>query len=789
MNNLQNPLVHAWQWWFTPRSSDPTVRYRESALRVLLPVIILLRVLGTIRNYSGAPDVPRPYAPVWINLAFFVVPIFFSFYFLARQKVGWAGTCFLLHWYLIDLLSLPAEGYWYPGFQISLIMQVILGVLFLPTGAILPFMCFQLLTVGIWGDWLDINYYDPPLLSSGQPVAIFRTTILTLVGQEAIIVFIFRYLRLQMEKSLGLQQASIQQLQAEMTERQQAELALQRSEALYRRAIDAAGAVPYIIRYEAHTFTFLFIGENIFQMTGYSAAEMTAGIWNSLIQEGFPRGKLAHLTYAEADRLTDMDHSLLWECDFHIRTRGGEMRWIADTSVKGFDEKNGNLIAIGIYQDITERKRVENLVQQRLNELVTVNEISQGLTAQLEMESTLKFVAEKLFQTFDIQGLYIALYDSGANLLHFLYRQTPDHIGPVNSQVPGGLTRVVIQTRQPLLINQDYERHFAELGGTRIPTPGNKFPQAWLGVPMYARNEFIGIISVQNYEHELAFTDADVRLLATIGANAGIAIQNAQLYTVVQQELAERKDAEEQIRQLNEELEQRVHERTAQLEASNKELESFSYSVSHDLRAPLRAINGFAKILEDDFSGELSPPVRGFLRNIRDSGDKMAQLIDKLLDLSHIGRGPLKKQALDLNDILHTVVEALTPETENRQIEWIISDLPPVEADPVLIQQVFTNLVNNAIKYTRKRSPARIEIGCFTQNNEAVYFVRDNGAGFDMQYADKLFGVFQRLHRDDQFEGIGIGLATVQRIIQRHGGRIWAEAEVDKGATFYFTLG
>jgi len=219
-----NPIIRAWNRWFTPQSTDPTVVYRERALRFLLPVFFLLRVPSIINEYLGiAPNLPAPYAPLWITLIFFVVPYFFSFYFLMRKEVGWAGIFFILHWYLIDMLSLPAEGYWYPGYQISLIIQVVLSTLVLPSRAILPFLVFQLTTVGVWGNWLDVNYYDPPLLSSGLPVAVFRRAIVTLGVQEAIILFIVRYLRLEMEKSLRFQQMTIEQLQTEVAERKRVE--------------------------------------------------------------------------------------------------------------------------------------------------------------------------------------------------------------------------------------------------------------------------------------------------------------------------------------------------------------------------------------------------------------------------------------------------------------------------------------------------------------------------------------------------------------------------------------
>jgi hypothetical protein len=309
MNTSHNPIVRLWKWWFTPRSSDPTVAYRERALRVLLPLFSVLRVLVAIQNHSGLSDLLKPYASLWVHLVFVIIPLFFSFYFLAQQKIGWAGACFLLHWYLIDMLNLPAEGYWYPGIQISLILQVVMGTLLLPSRTILPYMFFQLLTVGLWGNWLDVNYYEPPLFFSGEPVAFFQRTILTLAVQESIIVFVVRYLRMEMEKSLRLQQVTIEQLQIEIADCQQAELSLQQLENIYRRAIDATGAVPYIFDPAARTLRFL--GDGILSMTGYPASElMSYDQWNKVEQEGFPRGKLAHLTYEEADRITNEDPSI-----------------------------------------------------------------------------------------------------------------------------------------------------------------------------------------------------------------------------------------------------------------------------------------------------------------------------------------------------------------------------------------------------------------------------------------------------------------------------------------------
>jgi light-regulated signal transduction histidine kinase (bacteriophytochrome) len=226
-----------------------------------------------------------------------------------------------------------------------------------------------------------------------------------------------------------------------------------------------------------------------------------------------------------------------------------------------------------------------------------------------------------------------------------------------------------------------------------------------------------------------------------------------------------------------------------ELTASIKELEAFTYSVSHDLRAPLRHISGFSKILAEEFGSNLPTDAQHHLQRIQEGTQRMGVLVDDLLNLARVGRRDLSLQVSGLKSIIDEVITELAPECAGRQIEWKIGDLPFVACDPGLMKQVFQNLLSNAVKFTRPRTQAVIEVGQKNEDGTPVVFVRDNGVGFNMKYADKLFGVFQRLHRPEDFEGTGVGLATVQRIIQKHGGRIWVEAELDKGATFYFTLG
>jgi signal transduction histidine kinase len=257
----------------------------------------------------------------------------------------------------------------------------------------------------------------------------------------------------------------------------------------------------------------------------------------------------------------------------------------------------------------------------------------------------------------------------------------------------------------------------------------------------------------------------------------------------LEKEIGERRKAEREILKLNSELERRVIERTAELEAANKELEAFAYSVSHDLRAPLRAIDGFSQAIEDDEAERLSDPGKDHFQRIRDASRRMGQLIDALLSLSRMVRGTIGRTKVDLSALARSAADDLRRTRPGREVEFIIADGVTAEGDPAMLRAAVDNLLSNAWKFTGNRDKARIEFGVTHKDGEDVYFVRDNGAGFDMAYASKLFTAFQRLHGASEFPGIGVGLATVQRIVHRHGGRIWAHGEVDGGAAFYFTLG
>ena len=299
---------------------------------------------------------------------------------------------------------------------------------------------------------------------------------------------------------------------------------------------------------------------------------------------------------------------------------------------------------------------------------------------------------------------------------------------------------------------------------------------AYMAIPMIAGGELIGALSFGGELRQ--FPAEQVNIAREVATQLAIAISQARLYT--------------RIKQYSEELELRVYLRTSALEAANKELEAFSYSVSHDLRAPLRAVDGYARMLEEDYAGKFDAEGGRLLRAVRANAHRMGQLIDDLLAFSRLGRAAIRSESVEMTPLVEQVIRELHPDTDGRTMDISIGALGSVDVDPALFRQALTNLLSNAIKFTRDRDPAIIEIGCEGESSgggaSVVYFVKDNGAGFDMKYYDKLFGVFQRLHSLAEFPGTGVGLAIVQRVINRHGGRVWAEAKPGEGATFFFTL-
>jgi PAS domain S-box-containing protein len=494
-------------------------------------------------------------------------------------------------------------------------------------------------------------------------------------------------------------------------------------------------------------------------MYGWSREEAVGSTSRALLKTVFPQP------------LSEIESQVFrtgrWEGELiHTRRDGAtivvESRWALQR-----DEGDAKAI-LEINSDITERKRageelrrakeeLETRVAERTLDLARANE-------ELERELAERKRAEEERQHF-----------------FSLVEQTDDFIGM------GGLDGNVIYVNRAGC-------NLVGLDPARAPgTPISDFhPEKWW---LKLRNEIFPAVTrgEGNWVGEAQLAHFETRqpidvLMNIFGVHHP---QTGQLlcFATVMRDITERKNAEQEIWRLNQELEQRVSERTAELRAANQELEAFTYTVAHDLRAPVRQLRGFSQVLVEDFGPRLHAEARNYLQDILEASETMGRLIDDLLNLARLGRQKPSLTVTGLKALVDEALEDLRSETKDRDIQWHIGELPFVDCDPVLMKQVFLNLLSNAIKYTRPRRPAVIEVGKVTVDSQPTVFVRDNGVGFDMKYADKLFGVFQRLHRREEFEGTGVGLASVQRIIHKHGGRIWAEAELNKGATFYFSLG
>jgi signal transduction histidine kinase len=307
-------------------------------------------------------------------------------------------------------------------------------------------------------------------------------------------------------------------------------------------------------------------------------------------------------------------------------------------------------------------------------------------------------------------------------------------------------------------------------------------------VPLVARERTLGAITFASENPAKRYTQEDLSFAEELARRAALGIDNARLYSDAQSALREVQSKTDEIQRLNSELEQRVQERTAELEMTVKELEAFTYSISDDMRGPLRAIDGFSRVLMEEYPDKMDAEGNRLLNIIRSNARSMSELIDGLLAFSHLGRQPLDQADINMEDLAQSVFNEVQAANRERQVVLELQALPPAFGDRTMIRQILYNLISNAFKFTRPKPNPAIEIGFVEGGHQNTYYVRDNGVGFDMQYSSKLFGVFQRVHNVDEFEGSGVGLALVQRMVLRNGGRVWAEGKVGEGATFYFSL-
>jgi PAS domain S-box-containing protein len=533
----------------------------------------------------------------------------------------------------------------------------------------------------------------------------------------------------------------------DITERKRAEAALRESE---ERLQAVAHGIPQLAWMAEADGSIFWYNQRWYDYTGTTLEQMQGWGWQSVHRPEMLPTVLKGWKNAIATGQP-------FEMEFPLRAANGEFRTLLTRvmPVKGAD---GRVVRwFGTNTDISERKQAEEQLAGQAAELARqADELARSRTA-LEKETlmltlVLDSVGEGLIAA-DPEGHFLIWNDSAKKMLgRGPVELPPEQWSSHYACYEADGVRLVETDRLPLMRALKGESLEVEF---MVRPPGNE-PGVFLEFTVRPMKDAHGKVC----GGVVAFRDT-----------------------------TERRAAEREIRALNNGLELRVAERTAELEAANTELESFTYSVSHDLRAPLRHIAGFAGLLAEEYGDKLEAQAQHYLKRITEGTRKMGQLVDELLTLARVGRQAVSMQVTGLDSIVKEIVEMLKPDYEGRNVEWKIAQLPFVECDPALMKQVFQNLISNALKYSRPREKTVIEIGQVEiQDRGNSIFVRDNGVGFSMKYVDKLFGVFQRLHRAEDFEGTGVGLATVQRIIHKHGGKVWAEAALDRGATFYFTL-
>ncbi|AKF03651.1 GAF domain-containing protein [Sandaracinus amylolyticus] len=471
--------------------------------------------------------------------------------------------------------------------------------------------------------------------------------------------------------------------------------------------------------------------------------------------------------------------------------RDGSLRYFHVVKSPIVDQSGRVVELVAVARDVTAKKREED--DRRF-----LAEASALLASSIDVDATLSHVVRLAVPRFadwcavdlleedgTIRRLAVAHVDAAKlELAHELHRRVPHDPSAVH-----GVPQVIRSSTSEV-----HAEISDDLLAALVPDPELLRILRELGlrsaiiVPLSAHGRAVGALTMVSAESGRVYDARAVALVEELGRRAAVAVENARLYESARAALEQRDAALAALQGLNADLEARVDQRTAALAEANRELEAFSYTVSHDLRAPIRHISGFADLLRAHAGDRLDDKGQRWLRTIGDASKQMGTLIDGLLSFSRMGRTELAREVVALGPVVRAVVDDLAPDYEGRRIQWSIDALPEVRADATMLRVVLTNLISNAVKYTRTRDPAHIEIGARESGGAVELFVRDDGVGFDMDYAHKLFGVFQRLHGVEEYEGTGIGLATVRRIVERHGGRTWAEGAPGRGATFHLTL-
>jgi PAS domain S-box-containing protein len=584
-----------------------------------------------------------------------------------------------------------------------------------------------------------------------------------------------------------------QAVQEELTERKRTQEALLRSEENLRLALGAARMGTWDLDVSTNKIVWSDTACHIFGLDKMQAVQSYPDFINLSSPKDHEKiHKAVEKSLKNPATLFSVEHRIVWPDE--------STHWV-ESKGQVYLDQNGNPIRMaGTITDITVRKMAEDSIQKankrlerdtfmlkRRSALLQVaSEVSRAVSAILDPSVLSKEVVDIVRKRFGLYYVGLFLVDeqrefavlqagtgkAGRELLK------NGHKLPIRNTSMVGWSIANQRARIALDVGKDAV-HFSN---PLLPESRSE-----LSLPLITHGQALGALTIQSNK-EAAFSQEDIETFQTMADQLANAILNARLYGQLEKELEERKRAEEEVRHLNAELEERVQSRTQDLQAANREMEAFSYSVSHDLRAPLRAIDGYSRILLEDFHESLSQDSAVHLEKIRWASAQMAQLIDDLLRLSRINRAEMRFDPIDLSMLVQSVVSELQNQNPGRVVSIEITPNMQTRGDERLLRVAIENLMNNAWKFTGKAAEAKIEVGRAKTGDKEAFYIRDNGVGFDMAYADKLFGAFQRLHTTEEFPGTGIGLAIVQRVIHKHGGRVWAEAKKGKGATFYFTL-
>ncbi len=595
----------------------------------------------------------------------------------------------------------------------------------------------------------------------------------------------------------------------------ESEKALKRERDFVSAVLDTVGALVIVLDREGRIVRFNRACE---AMTGFSFEELRGRpFWDFVLvpeEKEQVKSAFAALTAGQFPS----QYQNYW------KAKGGDRRFIAWSNTALVDENNAVEYVIGTGIDVTERRlaeeaarkaneRLEASVAERTRELVRVNEaLREEIRERRRMEVRTQ-ITNELLQLFVKASTRKEYLDAVVGVIRgwsecrHLGIRVLDSQGRIPYDSTIGFSKEFLETENNLSLATDDCACVRVIRGEGKPedvaamTPGGSFCLEDSGkfvgtlsdegkaryrgacvrsgflsiavVPVRYRGEVVGAIHLADEEAGKVSAEK-VLFLETMAPLIGEGVH--------------RFNVEAELRRLNEELERRVADRTAQLKSANEELASFSYSVSHDLRAPLRAIDGYSRIMAEQYAGKLDAEAARLLNVIRVSTGKMEALIDSILTLFRLGRREMVSRPIDMAGLAKGVFAEIRASAPNRSVRLVCSEVPPAQGDTAMVRQIYANLFANAVKFTQKQPEAVVEVGGSRNRNENVYYVRDNGVGFDMRYAEKLFGAFQRLHGEEQFEGTGIGLAIVQRIVHRHGGRVWAEGKVGEGATFFFAL-